>query len=161
LNNEPYNQLEIWIGFGPGGAKLEDVQLMKSVVGDSALVKASGGIKTYQDARQFLLCGASRIGIGKYTLSHTLPYIHTHTHTHIIQMIESAFVSLTETKKITFLSILEWETTTYSLAHPYSHSMNLIICVYMCISRNKFWNGYRCGTFLSLSLFLSLCITKR
>lgn len=49
-------------GFSSGGAKLEDVTLMKTVVGKSALVKASGGIKTYADAMKMLLGGASRIG---------------------------------------------------------------------------------------------------
>jgi deoxyribose-phosphate aldolase len=49
-------------GFGSGGAKLEDVKLMKSVVGQSVFVKASGGIKSYKDACDFLLVGASRIG---------------------------------------------------------------------------------------------------
>jgi deoxyribose-phosphate aldolase len=36
---------------------------MKSVVGLNVLVKASGGIKTYKDACDFLLAGASRIGM--------------------------------------------------------------------------------------------------
>lgn len=37
-------------GFSTGGATKEVVHLMKLVVGDSALVKASGGVKTYEDA---------------------------------------------------------------------------------------------------------------
>lgn len=49
-------------GFGTGGATIEDIRLMKEAVGDAALVKASGGIKTYEDAVALLEAGASRIG---------------------------------------------------------------------------------------------------
>ncbi len=49
-------------GFGTGGATVEDIRLMKETVGDRALVKASGGIKTYEDAVALLEAGASRIG---------------------------------------------------------------------------------------------------
>eukprot|EP01114_Cavostelium_apophysatum_P014458 TRINITY_DN3764_c0_g1_i1.p1 TRINITY_DN3764_c0_g1~~TRINITY_DN3764_c0_g1_i1.p1 ORF type:complete len:318 (-),score=52.70 TRINITY_DN3764_c0_g1_i1:15-869(-) len=48
-------------GFSTGGAKLEDVRLMKLVVGDQALVKASGGVKTFEDAQKMLKY-AARIG---------------------------------------------------------------------------------------------------
>ncbi|MGB9685394.1 MAG: deoxyribose-phosphate aldolase [Rectinema subterraneum] len=49
-------------GFGTGGATVEDVRLMKETVGDAAQVKASGGIKTYEDAVAMLEAGATRIG---------------------------------------------------------------------------------------------------
>lgn len=49
-------------GFGPGGATAEDVRLMRSVVGVALGVKASGGIRTWEDARLMLEAGASRIG---------------------------------------------------------------------------------------------------
>ncbi|HBE46315.1 Deoxyribose-phosphate aldolase [uncultured spirochete] len=49
-------------GFGTGGATIEDVRLMKETVGDAAQVKASGGIKTYEDAVAMLEAGATRIG---------------------------------------------------------------------------------------------------
>ncbi len=49
-------------GFGPGGATLEDVALMRRVVGDSMGVKAAGGIRTYQDAQNMINVGASRLG---------------------------------------------------------------------------------------------------
>lgn len=49
-------------GFGHGGATPEDVALMKSVVGDHLGVKASGGIRTLDDAIAMLKAGASRIG---------------------------------------------------------------------------------------------------
>ncbi len=49
-------------GFGVGGASLEDVKLMKQVVGDSLKIKASGGIKERSMALKFIAAGASRIG---------------------------------------------------------------------------------------------------
>ena len=49
-------------GFGGGGAKVEDVQLMKAVVGEGIEVKASGGIRTYEDAVRMFNAGARRIG---------------------------------------------------------------------------------------------------
>ena len=49
-------------GFGPKGATVEDVHLMKWVVGDELGVKAAGGIRTYEDAVKMYLSGANRIG---------------------------------------------------------------------------------------------------
>ncbi len=49
-------------GFGTGGAKVEDVKLMKQTVKDQAEVKASGGVRTYEDALKMIEAGATRIG---------------------------------------------------------------------------------------------------
>lgn len=49
-------------GFGPGGATVEDVALMRQVVGPSMGVKAAGGIRTYEDAQKMVRAGATRIG---------------------------------------------------------------------------------------------------
>lgn len=49
-------------GFGGGGATVEDVKLMKSVVGSSMEVKASGGIKDAQQAKAMIDAGATRLG---------------------------------------------------------------------------------------------------
>ena len=49
-------------GFGTGGATLEDVKLMKSVVGDHLKIKASGGIKDKKTALEYIEIGVSRIG---------------------------------------------------------------------------------------------------
>ncbi len=49
-------------GFGTGGALVEDVKLMADTVGNKAYVKASGGVKTYEDAMKMIDAGASRIG---------------------------------------------------------------------------------------------------
>ena len=49
-------------GFGTGGATYEDVTLMKSVVGDNAKVKASGGVRDKETAQKYVELGAERLG---------------------------------------------------------------------------------------------------
>ncbi len=50
-------------GFGPGGATADDVALMAQAVSGTKMgVKASGGIRNYQDAEQMIRAGATRIG---------------------------------------------------------------------------------------------------
>lgn len=49
-------------GFGPGGATVYDVALMREAVGPSMGVKASGGIRSADDVRQMIAAGATRIG---------------------------------------------------------------------------------------------------
>lgn len=49
-------------GFSTGGATPEDVKLMKDTVGDKALVKASGGVRSKEDADVMISMGADRLG---------------------------------------------------------------------------------------------------
>jgi deoxyribose-phosphate aldolase len=49
-------------GFGKGGATVEDVQLMRQLVGSELGVKASGGVRTAEDAVKMAQAGANRIG---------------------------------------------------------------------------------------------------
>lgn len=49
-------------GFGTGGATVEDVRLMKSVVGDAVKVKAAGGIRDLETALAMVEAGAERLG---------------------------------------------------------------------------------------------------
>ena len=49
-------------GFGTGGATYEDVKLMKSIVGDNAKVKASGGVRDKETAQKYVNLGAERLG---------------------------------------------------------------------------------------------------
>lgn len=49
-------------GFGHGGATLEDVALMKEIVGKKIQIKASGGIKDRKTAEKYISLGASRLG---------------------------------------------------------------------------------------------------
>lgn len=49
-------------GFGGGGATVDDIALMRGVVGENLGVKASGGVRTAQDAAAMVRAGASRLG---------------------------------------------------------------------------------------------------
>lgn len=49
-------------GFAGGGATVHDVELMRRVVGPDMGVKASGGVRTYEDAESMIKAGATRIG---------------------------------------------------------------------------------------------------
>ena len=49
-------------GFGTNGATLEDVKLMKENVAEGVAVKAAGGVKTIEDAENFINAGATRLG---------------------------------------------------------------------------------------------------
>lgn len=49
-------------GFGPAGATVADVRLMRDAVGGKAKVKASGGIRDWPTAKAMLEAGADRIG---------------------------------------------------------------------------------------------------
>lgn len=49
-------------GFGPGGATVEDIALMRAVVGPDMGVKASGGVRDYAGGLAMLRAGANRLG---------------------------------------------------------------------------------------------------
>ncbi|MCG5104758.1 deoxyribose-phosphate aldolase [Oceanobacillus alkalisoli] len=49
-------------GFNGGGATVNDIELLRSVVGKDLGVKAAGGIRTYQDVVDMVNAGADRIG---------------------------------------------------------------------------------------------------
>ena len=52
-------------GYASRGANLDDIKIMKKVAGDQLLIKASGGVKTYEDAIEMIEAGASRIGTSR------------------------------------------------------------------------------------------------
>jgi deoxyribose-phosphate aldolase len=67
-------------GFGGGGATVEDVALMREIVGPYIGVKASGGVRSLDDVQRMVAAGASRIGtssgvaiIGAAPLTATVP----------------------------------------------------------------------------------------
>ncbi|MCX5747261.1 MAG: deoxyribose-phosphate aldolase [Proteobacteria bacterium] len=49
-------------GFGKGGATVEDIELMRRLVGPDIGVKASGGVRTVEDVLKMAAAGANRIG---------------------------------------------------------------------------------------------------
>jgi len=52
-------------GWGPRGASLEDVGLIRETVDDKIKIKVAGGIDTYQEALGFIRAGVDRIGTSK------------------------------------------------------------------------------------------------
>jgi len=52
-------------GYGPGGATIEDVALLRKTVGDEMGVKAAGGIRDAATAQAMIEAGASRIGASR------------------------------------------------------------------------------------------------
>lgn len=49
-------------GFGPGGATVYDVALIREAVGPKVGIKAAGGIRSAEDVKQMIAAGATRIG---------------------------------------------------------------------------------------------------
>jgi len=49
-------------GFGPGGATVHDVLLMRETVGPDMGIKAAGGIRSAEDMKEMIAAGATRIG---------------------------------------------------------------------------------------------------
>ena len=49
-------------GFSTGGATIEDIALMRKVVGPEIGVKASGGVRSFDDAEKMVKAGATRLG---------------------------------------------------------------------------------------------------
>jgi deoxyribose-phosphate aldolase len=49
-------------GFGKGGATVEDIEMMRRIVGSEIGVKASGGVRTAEDAVRMAAAGANRLG---------------------------------------------------------------------------------------------------
>lgn len=52
-------------GFAGGGATFDDVALFKKHVGENVKIKAAGGIRSFDDARQFVELGADRLGTSR------------------------------------------------------------------------------------------------
>lgn len=52
-------------GFSYRGASFEDIKIMKEIAKDNLLIKASGGIKSKEDALKMVELGANRLGTSK------------------------------------------------------------------------------------------------
>lgn len=50
-------------GFSKGGATIEDVELLRRILGKDFLIKASGGIRDYDTAIKMIKAGANRLGV--------------------------------------------------------------------------------------------------
>ncbi|WP_164506014.1 deoxyribose-phosphate aldolase [Companilactobacillus insicii] len=62
VSNNGADYVKTSTGFSSSGAKASDVAILKDNVGNGTLVKASGGIHTYDDAMNMIKNGASRLG---------------------------------------------------------------------------------------------------
>lgn len=60
--NAEANFVKTSTGFSKGGATVQDIALMRKVVGPLMGVKASGGVRSFDDAEKMIAHGASRIG---------------------------------------------------------------------------------------------------
>lgn len=52
-------------GFSTGGATREDIALFAKSIGENVKIKAAGGITSFDDARDFIALGASRLGTSR------------------------------------------------------------------------------------------------
>ncbi len=59
------NFIKTSTGFGNRGASVKDIQVIKKIVGDQIQIKASGGIKDLDMAKELIHAGASRLGTSK------------------------------------------------------------------------------------------------
>lgn len=62
ISDTPAHFVKTSTGYLSGGATVEDVLLLKSVLGETKKIKAAGGIRTRQFAQALILAGASRLG---------------------------------------------------------------------------------------------------
>jgi deoxyribose-phosphate aldolase len=65
VSNSGADFIKTSTGFASGGATFEDVQLMREHVAKHVGVKASGGIRSLEDAERFLALGATRLGTSR------------------------------------------------------------------------------------------------
>jgi deoxyribose-phosphate aldolase len=56
------NYVKTSTGFSTGGATFDDIALMRKTVGPTIGVKASGGVRSTEDAQKMIEAGATRIG---------------------------------------------------------------------------------------------------
>ncbi len=65
VTNSGAEYIKTSTGFSTGGATLEDVQLMREHVGSHVKIKAAGGIRCEEDAKEFVARGADRLGTSR------------------------------------------------------------------------------------------------
>lgn len=65
VTNAGADYIKTSTGFGTDGATKEDIELFSNHVGDKVLIKAAGGIKSFEDAEEFIKLGATRLGTSR------------------------------------------------------------------------------------------------
>lgn len=65
VTNADAEYIKTSTGFSTSGATFEDVKLMRKYSGDNVKIKAAGGISSFEDAEEFIRCGADRLGTSR------------------------------------------------------------------------------------------------
>ena len=65
VSNSNADYIKTSTGFSTGGATQEDIKLMNKYITNSKLIKAAGGISSFEDAEEFINNGASRLGTSR------------------------------------------------------------------------------------------------
>jgi len=65
VTNSGADYIKTSTGFGPSGATIEDVKLIKKYIGNNVKIKVAGGISDFSLAEKFINLGATRIGSSK------------------------------------------------------------------------------------------------
>lgn len=65
VTNAKADYIKTSTGFSKGGATFEDIRLFKEYVGEGVGIKAAGGISSFEDAKEFIRLGATRLGTSR------------------------------------------------------------------------------------------------
>ncbi len=65
ITNAGAEYIKTSTGFASSGATFEDVKLMKKHIGKNVKIKAAGGISSFDNAEEFIRCGADRLGTSR------------------------------------------------------------------------------------------------
>ena len=65
VSNSNADYIKTSTGFGEEGATIEDIKLFKENMKSGKGIKAAGGISSFEDAEEFIKCGATRLGTSR------------------------------------------------------------------------------------------------
>ena len=65
VSNSNADYIKTSTGFGGEGASIEDIKLFKKYMKEGKGIKAAGGISSFEDAEEFIKCGATRLGTSR------------------------------------------------------------------------------------------------
>lgn len=65
INKSNADFIKTSTGFSTGGATFDDIKLFASSISDKTMIKAAGGIKSFDDAERFIELGADRLGTSR------------------------------------------------------------------------------------------------
>ena len=65
ITNAKADFIKTSTGFSTRGATFGDIELFRKYVGEKVHIKASGGIRSFEDAEKYIMLGASRLGTSR------------------------------------------------------------------------------------------------